>query len=620
MLIVYRHSSASGMTKYRGHCARCNAAKHKIRTARLIPHYITDDLVTYRKDENGEIVNNRICTSCYHILHQQHRVSQSSSLSQSSAACLSSLLSLSSSSPSSTNTIPIPARILRTALGDVTNIINNQSSPHRIQRKHSVSIGKKREIVRRVEEIKQQHDTTLVTALNDACIDGVDRQSFNRYKHIVDQRNNTSKKQRISLKRKRRRGGGRKPTLTAEQDQELKNWLMELRRGEGRIRVTVKDLRREAFKRYGSEKFKATAKWAKKWMKRMGLSLRLRTTGKKVTTEVMQKIEYRRSIQHIFIDSKRTKIKIYNCDEIAVYIDAPGNYTIDEIGVPTVEIGNTKHDKDRITVLLCVSEDGIKLPPLLIFKSKDKKKRDTVTATNIIYRDDDGNNKSMKMFFSYNPKAYINSRVFMNWINAIYHIETQQHKHKQHTSDKNSILFCDNCKAHDTPAVLSVMNDRKIDYQFFPPNTTPLLQPLDHSLNASFKRKYEEKWNKWYRNESHLHTTPKGNRQKASNETLAAWVAAAWDSITPEHIKKCWIHTLYVEKIGEVQQQQHDTAMRMDALISAAGSDEIDLHISQSVRGDGTDSVNRVDRSVSSYVEQVVDNDVYNVKRRRMNQ
>ena len=85
----------------------------------------------------------------------------------------------------------------------------------------------------------------------------VDHQSYVRYKEIFDQRNASPKKQRTPLKRKRRSGAGRSCALTAEQDQELKNWVLSLRRGEGRVRVRVKDLKMEARRRYGSDTFQS---------------------------------------------------------------------------------------------------------------------------------------------------------------------------------------------------------------------------------------------------------------------------------------------------------------------------------------------------------------------------
>ena len=164
------------------------------------------------------------------------------------------------------------------------------------------------------------------------------------------------------------------------------------------------------------------------------------------------------------------------------------------------------------------------------------------------------------------------------------------------------------------------MSENKIDYQFFPPNTTPILQPLDHSIIASFKRKYEEEWYKWYCKISHLHRTKQGNRKKASIDTINEWIAAALDSITSEQIKKCWAHTLNGEKI--LQEAREAAAMRMEAerprggvAAAAAATSEVVQQPSICETGQyDDDGVSRVERTVKRRLD-VGGDDVEDVPR-----
>jgi len=177
----------------------------------------------------------------------------------------------------------------------------------------------------------------------------------------------------------------------------------------------------EALRTFKSVTFRASAGWVTEWMKRMGLSVRLRTTGKEVNTAEMIKIAqtYQLEKQHIFNSSHDTNIRIYNADETAVYLDAPGNTTIDEVGSHTVEIGTTKHEKDRVSVLLCVSSDGLLLSALVIHSSKSQSKRDTVSKIQVKYADNNNQQKTTTMFISYNPTAYMNQYVMKNWIQQV---------------------------------------------------------------------------------------------------------------------------------------------------------------------------------------------------------
>ena len=63
---------------------------------------------------------------------------------------------------------------------------------------------------------------------------------------------------------------------------------------------------------------------------------------------------------------------IFNMDETPIWKDTPPKRTYDFAGAKSVPIKTTKHDKDRLTLVLCVSLLGGFLPPLLIFKSVAK--------------------------------------------------------------------------------------------------------------------------------------------------------------------------------------------------------------------------------------------------------
>jgi hypothetical protein len=117
--------------------------------------------------------------------------------------------------------------------------------------------------------------------------------------------------------------------LTEAQDKELLQWVTDQRNK--RERVSIKMLKEEARRIYAVNSsntdsssstvpiFRASSKWASGWMERQNLSLRLKTTGKEVTTEAMQHIaqDYRVSIEPIFTQYKI--IRIYNMDEMGPF-------------------------------------------------------------------------------------------------------------------------------------------------------------------------------------------------------------------------------------------------------------------------------------------------------------
>jgi len=72
----------------------------------------------------------------------------------------------------------------------------------------------------------------------------------------------------------------------------------------------------------------------------------------------------------------------------------------------------------------------------------------------------------------------------------------------------------------DKDMVKQAMTALGVWAEFFPPNCTPVLQPLDHSINAMFKREYEQQWALWY------HQTA-GTKLTAPQEKLSTAVISA---------------------------------------------------------------------------------------------
>lgn len=111
---------------------------------------------------------------------------------------------------------PPPLTPARRVFSDITNFINSNSPRRRI----ATSIGSKIHIVREME--KKIEEGVAVPAHV--------WQTHSRYKAIVDERFATPKKQRIAMTRKRVDGGGRKPVFTTALDQELLQWVTDLRK------------------------------------------------------------------------------------------------------------------------------------------------------------------------------------------------------------------------------------------------------------------------------------------------------------------------------------------------------------------------------------------------------
>src|SRR5581483_2350019 len=57
-------------------------------------------------------------------------------------------------------------------------------------------------------------------------------------------------------------------------------------------------------------------------------------------------------------------------DEVSMTFDSPDSRTVEEVGVEDVKIRTTGNEKAAFTLVLCVTADGGRLPPFVIFKRK----------------------------------------------------------------------------------------------------------------------------------------------------------------------------------------------------------------------------------------------------------
>jgi len=76
---------------------------------------------------------------------------------------------------------------------------------------------------------------------------------------------------------------------------------------------------------------------------------------------------------------------------------------------------------------------------------------------------------------------------------------------------------------------------------------TKYLQPLDISVNKSFKSKIRNYWDEWMLDGNMISLTKGGNRRKPTFSKVCEWIVNAWNEITLSTIQngfsKAGIHT-----------------------------------------------------------------------------
>lgn len=127
-----------------------------------------------------------------------------------------------------------------------------------------------------------------------------------------------------------------------------------------------------------------------------------------------------------------------------------------------------KNSKKRVTVLLCANMEGLdKRPPLVLDKSAKPR----------CFK----GNRGLPVKYVANKKVWITRTIFTEWVVAFDRDMKRQ--------GRKVCLLLDNCSAHQIDDV--VLTNTEVEY--FPPNCTSLIQPLDQGVIVSLKRAYRSR-------------------------------------------------------------------------------------------------------------------------------
>ena len=153
-------------------------------------------------------------------------------------------------------------------------------------------------------------------------------------------------------------------------------------------------------------------------------------------------------------------------DETPVSFDLPSNTTIDELGARSVSIHTTGHEKTNFTVVLTCMADGTKLPPIIIFKLKNIPR----------------GNFPPEVIIRANQTGWMKENEMLNWIENVW-------AKRERFSNPQSLLVLDSFSAHIVDSVKRRFGEKNTNIAVIPGGLTSRLQPLDVSVNKSFKTK-----------------------------------------------------------------------------------------------------------------------------------
>ena len=211
-------------------------------------------------------------------------------------------------------------------------------------------------------------------------------------------------------------------------------------------------------RKLGIENFHASNGWLESFRKRNGIVFSC-LSGEAASVSEVTVNEWQARIPHICKEFEPANI--FNLDETGMFYRALPTKSLVLKGD---QCKGGKKAKERITVLLCCSLLGEKLRPLVIGKSETPRCFKGVSKSDL------------PVIWRANRKAWMTSDIFKKWIVSV-NCELEK-------ANRRILLFCDNASCHQH---LKLTN---ITLQFFPPNTTSRLQPLDQGIIRAMKAYY----------------------------------------------------------------------------------------------------------------------------------
>ena len=381
----------------------------------------------------------------------------------------------------------------------------NTGSAHKGQHINSYTIAFKLKVV----DFAKANNNSL--ASKTFCVDR---------KRVIEWRKNEQSLKCMDNKtlKKKKKGSGRK-LVYPDIDTTLLGWIQK-RRNAG-ARVTGKALKAEAMRLHrlnGNQQFKASCGWLRKFRRRHNLKFRKSTHVGQKSEEVLGD-----KMQHFlgFVTRLRRRRNyslslIGNMDETPMWVDMPGNYTLETVGTKTVSMKSTGHEKSRITIMLAAMADGTKLTPMVLFQGVRPPK---IIPPGII----------VEMA----PKSWANETIICTWLQRVWRKNSSQRR----------LLVWDAFNGHITPKVKKVLSENfNTDMAVIPGGCTSKLQPCDVSWNRPMKDSFRDSYDDWLV-DGPQELTRGGNRKPPSRELLMAWIKKAWNGISPDLIRKSFKKT-----------------------------------------------------------------------------
>ncbi|KAK3104668.1 hypothetical protein FSP39_007460 [Pinctada imbricata] len=268
----------------------------------------------------------------------------------------------------------------------------------------------------------------------------------------------------------------------------------------------------------GISSFKGSNGWLESFLKRNGISFGTQS-GERGDVDIDTVADWKLKLSTIIQDYDLENV--FNMDETGLFFKDTTRKTFYFKGE---DCAGGKKSKERITVALCSSVSGEKLPPLIIGKAEKPRCFSKIDKS------------TLPVNYYSNKKAWMTRDIFNDWL--------QNLNRKMRRKNRKILLFLDNTTSH------SEMDLSHVKLKFFPPNTTSHTQPMDQGIIQATKLKFRKKQLLHMIKTMDLHPSMSGPDLLKKTSVLDAiyWMNAAWNEVQTSTIEKCFSRCGFVKQ------------------------------------------------------------------------
>ncbi|XP_063293602.1 tigger transposable element-derived protein 1-like [Pelobates fuscus] len=216
----------------------------------------------------------------------------------------------------------------------------------------------------------------------------------------------------------------------------------------------------------------------KKFKNRSGIHSVVRH-GEAASSDVAAAEEFATEFLEVIVSEGYLPQQVFYCDETGLFWKRMPKRTF--ITEEETSLPGHKPMKDRLTLLFCANASGdLKIRPLLVYHSENPR----------AFKKHKVNKEQLSVLWQSNPKAWVTRLLFVKWVNEVFGPAVKKYLVDNNLTLK-AMLLMGNAPAHPPGLEEDLLEDFNfIKVMFLPPNTTPLLQPMDQQVISNFKKLY----------------------------------------------------------------------------------------------------------------------------------